>query len=102
MTKWQSIAVGILFLLSGLTSLVYETLWIRVISLGVASTSTAMSIVLAIFFLGLSVGSWLAGKFANQIRRPLAFYGVLEGIIGLYSGVLIYALFSLHEILALP
>jgi len=58
-----------------------------------------MSLVLSIFFLGLSLGSWIAGKFAWRMSRPILVYGVLEGLIGLYSAGLIYFLFSFHKIL---
>lgn len=95
-----AISIGLLFFLSGLTSLVYETLWVRVLSLGVGSTSTSLSIVLSIFFAGLSAGSWLAGKYISRVRRPVLFYGILEGAIGLYSLVLLPILFEFQYILS--
>lgn len=96
----RALLIGSLFFVSGLTSLVYQSLWIRVLSLGVGSTSTSMSIVLSIFFAGLSLGSWWAGKIAARIQRPVLWYGVIEGVIGLYSLVLLPILFSFHAILA--
>jgi len=91
--------IAVLFFLSGLTSLVYETLWIRVLSLGVGSTSASMGLVLSIFFFGLSMGSFIAGKFSYKIKRPLLTYGILEGLIGIYSLGIIYVLFDFHKIL---
>jgi spermidine synthase len=91
--------IAVLFFFSGLTSLVYETLWIRILSLGVGSTSASMGLVLSIFFFGLSMGSFIAGKFSHKVKRPLLTYGVLEGLIGLYSLVVIYILFDFHKIL---
>ncbi len=90
-----------LFFLSGVTSLVYETIWIRVISLGVGSTSAAMSIVLGLFFLGLSLGSWLSSRWITKYSRPLLIYAVLEGLIGLVGVGLIYGLIHFHSLLAL-
>lgn len=90
-----------LFVLSGATSLVYETLWIRVLSLGVGSTSASMSLVLAVFFLGLSVGSYLSGKFTIRVRSPILAYGLIEGVIGLYALFVLSPLFHLHRVLAL-
>ncbi|MBF0360158.1 MAG: fused MFS/spermidine synthase [Oligoflexia bacterium] len=90
----------ILFLFSGMTGLVYESIWIRVLSLGVGATSTSMSIVLSIFFFGLSIGSFIASKYAERINNPLLFYGITEGFIGLYTPFLIYILINFHKILA--
>ncbi len=90
-----------LFFFSGATSLVYETLWIRVLSLAVGSTSAAMSLVLALFFLGLSVGSWLSARWLTHYARPLRLYAILEGVIGIVCLPLIYALLNFHHILSL-
>ncbi len=92
--------ISALFFLSGATSLVYETLWIRVLSLAVGSTSAAMSLVLALFFLGLSAGSWLSARWLTRLHRPLRTYALLEGLIGITSAVLIYGLVHFHSILA--
>lgn len=97
----SALLVGSLFFLSGATSLVYQNLWIRTLSLGVGSTSASMSIVLSIFFFGLALGSYLSGKIASRIDRPLVFYGYVEGLIGIYAIGAIYILFNFHSIMAL-
>ena len=94
------VVICALFILSGITSLVYETLWIRVLSLGVGSTSSSMSIVLSIFFFGLSIGSYLSGTGVAKLKNPLRTYGLIEGAIGLYSFGLIYVLLQCGKILA--
>ena len=60
-----------------------------------------MSIVLSIFFFGLSLGSWITGRVANAIKRPILFYGILEALIGVYSFFLIYVLFDFHHVLGI-
>jgi spermidine synthase len=95
------IFISILFLLSGFSSLVFQTLWIRILSLGVGSTSAAMSMVLGIFFSGLAAGSWLAGKYSHKLKSPLLTYGWIEASIGIYALILLPMLFSFHEILSL-
>lgn len=89
------------FFLSGLTSLVYETIWTRMLSLIFGHTVLAISTVLAVFMGGLALGSYLLGRWVDDSRRrpmeglwrwlgtgnssvPLRLYGILEGIIGLY------------------
>lgn len=92
--------IAFLFILSGATSLVYEMLWIRVLSLGVGSTSASMSLVLTTFFLGLSIGSYVAGRHANGLKFPLLVYGGLEFLLGLISLVILPLLFRFHSLLA--
>ncbi len=89
----------IMFFCSGLSSLIYQVIWIRQLSLAVGSTSASMSLVLSIFFLGLAGGSFLVGKFHHKIKNPLLAYGKLEGFIGLYSAVLVYILFHFQTLL---
>ncbi len=91
--------IALCFLFSGATSLVYETLWIRMLSLGVGSTATSMSLVLSIFFFGLGLGSYFAGRFHHRIKNPLLFYGLIEGGIGLYGLLVYFPLFDFHLVL---
>ncbi len=101
MKRSLMLLIGSLFLVSGSTGLIYETLWIRILSLGVGSTSSSMSLVLSIFFLGLALGSFLSGKYSYKIQNPLKAYGILELIIGLYASVLVFPLIQLHKLIAL-
>lgn len=74
-----------LFLFSGATSLVYETLWERQLHLIVGTSQVAVITVLAAFMTGLALGGFVAGRFADRVRRPLQTYAILEGTIGLYA-----------------
>jgi len=81
-----SSAVGLCFVVSGATGLIYEVLWARMLGLVFGATTLAVSTVLAAFMGGLALGSALAGKFARRIQRPLSTYGWME------IGVAAYAL----------
>lgn len=77
-----------LFFVSGLSSLILESVWVRMMILVFGSTTFAISTVLTAFMGGLALGSWLAGRRAERLanpRRALAIYGLLELGIGLYS-----------------
>lgn len=74
-----------LFLFSGATSLVYETLWERQLHLVVGTSQVAVITVLAAFMTGLAAGGFLAGRVADRVRKPLQAYALLEGAIGLYA-----------------
>src|ERR1051325_5015457 len=85
MTTYSKI-IGLCFVLSGATGLIYEVLWARMLGLVFGATTLAVSTVLAAFMGGLALGSALAGKFARRVQRPLSTYGWME------IGVAAYAL----------
>src|SRR6266851_2161018 len=71
---------------SGLTSLIYQVAWMRELRLVFGFSTAASGAVVAIFLGGLGLGSWLLGRRADEVRRPLHFYGRLElGIGGRHS-----------------
>ena len=75
----------LLFLLSGATSLVYESLWARQLHLVVGTSQLAISIVLAAFMAGLTLGGLVAARYGHLIRRPLIAFAALEGFVALYA-----------------
>ncbi|MEP6742535.1 MAG: fused MFS/spermidine synthase [bacterium] len=88
--------VGICFFLSGLTGLIYEVLWARMLGLVFGATTLAVSTVLAAFMGGLALGSAVAGRLGSRLRRPVRAYGVLEIGIALYA-IAVPSLFGLIE-----
>jgi len=83
-----------LFLFSGFSSLIYQVVWTRLLVLVFGSTTYATSTVLGVFMGGLALGSFIAGRLADRIKKPLLWYGILEGIIGLWA-LLVPILFQL-------
>src|SRR6201988_2258749 len=79
------VLIGICFVFSGAAGLIYEVLWARMLGLLFGATTLAVSTVLAAFMGGLALGSALAGKFAQRIRKPLSVYGLMEILIALYA-----------------
>lgn len=75
----------LLFFMSGISGLIYESIWSRYIRLFVGSAATAQILVLALFMGGMSLGALLAGRFISRVRAPVVVYGVIEGLIGLYA-----------------
>jgi spermidine synthase len=81
-----AVVVYLLFFLSGMTSLIYEVVWVRKFGLVFGITTYAVSTVLAAFFAGLAIGSYVAGRIIDRTRaHPLLVYGILEGAIGVYA-----------------
>ncbi len=75
--------VILLFLMvSGSCGLVYEILWMKMLTLVIGNTVFSITTVLTAFMGGLALGSFLAGRFIDKIKDPLRTYGILEGGIG--------------------
>lgn len=82
-----AVLLGI-FLLSGATSLVYQILWVRVLSLTLGSTVFAISLVISAFMAGLALGSAWLGRRVDRQGAPLRTYAWLELGIGVAALVL--------------
>ena len=83
----RRIVLGVFFL-SGACGLVYEVVWMRMLTLVFGATAVATSTVLASFFAGLALGSFLFGRAADRARRPLAVYALLEAGVGVTAFVM--------------
>lgn len=68
----------LLFFCSGLTSLIYEVLWLKELGLLFGNASYAMATTLTAFFAGLGAGSWYWGGRAVRSANALRLYGLLE------------------------
>ena len=77
--------VLLIFMLSGVSGLIYQVIWARQLALIFGNTTTSVTIVLAAFMAGLALGSALAGRSLVQRRNPMQLYAVLEGGIGAYA-----------------
>jgi spermidine synthase len=75
--------IYLLFFLSGLSGLIYQVVWVRVFGNVFGNTVYSASIVIAVFMLGLGVGSYVVGawadrRYAQQPDSLLRAYGVVE------------------------
>jgi spermidine synthase len=77
--------IGVCFVLSGATGLIYEVLWARMLGLVFGATTLAVSTVLAAFMGGLALGSALAGRLSPRIKEPIAAYGRIEIAVAIYA-----------------
>jgi len=69
---------ALLLFISGSAALVYQVLWIKQLSLVVGVEVYAITTGISAFFAGLALGSWLFGRWADRLARPLLLYAVLE------------------------
>ncbi|MBW1996634.1 MAG: fused MFS/spermidine synthase, partial [Deltaproteobacteria bacterium] len=90
----------VLFFFSGLTGLIYEVLWTRMIVKIIGSAPFAVSIVLTVFMGGLALGSYIASRTVDRVTEPfklIPIYGILELITGGFA-LLLPALLFLFEL----
>ena len=78
-------ALFICFFLSGVAALLYEVVWVRMLTQIFGSTAYAVATVLAGFMAGLALGSFVFGRIVDRERNYLQLYGWLELGIGIYG-----------------
>jgi len=82
-----------LFFFSGISSLIYQVVWTRMLTLVFGHTIYSVSVVLSAFMAGLGLGSYLYGTTIDKFGKPLLIYGKVELLIGL-SAAFLSLLFS--------
>lgn len=83
-TRLRLVALA-LFVLAGISALIYEVTWVRLLSLDFGVSVYAVSAVLTAFMAGLALGSWLFGRLAARLAtRPAR-----GALLGLYALLLI-------------
>jgi len=70
--------VTAIFFASGAASLTLQVVWFKQLQFVLGSATFSVSVTVASFFFGLSVGSMLGGRCADAVTRPLRVYGFLE------------------------
>jgi len=66
----------LLFFFSGACGLVYEVVWMRMLTLVFGATAFATSTILASFFAGLALGSFSFGRVIDRGGNPLKIWGL--------------------------
>lgn len=84
----------VLFFASGASSLVFETIFARLLTYTFGNTAHAVSTVLAAFLGGLALGAYIIGRWVDRRPPSLWIYGVLEALVALYC-LFIPSLFGL-------
>jgi spermidine synthase len=71
-------AVYVVIALSGLTALAAEVIWTRILSLLFGATVYSFSLILAVFLIGLGIGSSLGSALARGMARPRLALGACQ------------------------
>lgn len=70
------------FVLSGFSGLIYQSIWTQYLGLFLGHSSYAQSLVLLLFMGGMAGGAWLVSRRSISLKRPLLAYAVIELVIG--------------------
>ena len=76
---------ALVFALSGISGLIYESVWSHYVKLILGHAAFSQTLVLAIFMGGMAAGSWLASRFSPRLRSLLLAYALVEAAIGLIA-----------------
>jgi len=88
----MAVVLCLIFFLSGVAALLFETLWFQQAGLVIGNSVWASSVVLAGFMSGLSLGNGLAGHYGSRVARPLRLYALLELAIAVTGIALVYGI----------
>lgn len=94
----NQVICSILFFFSGFAALIYELLWVRKFGLIFGNTTHAAAAVFSAYMAGMALGAAFFGRRASRAQRPIAWYGWLQILIGLYALALPLLLHALREV----
>ena len=81
----KSYIIAALFFFSGISGLIYEVVWARLLAIVFGSTVYATSTILVAYMAGLSIGSYFGGRLADRLKNPVKFFGFCEFGIGAFA-----------------
>jgi len=74
-----------IFVISGFTGLIYESIWAQYLRLFLGHAAYAQTVVLAMFMGGMALGSWLVARYSTRFRQLLWGYLLVEAVIGIFG-----------------
>jgi predicted membrane-bound spermidine synthase len=86
MTTIRGVVIYVLFLLSGLSALLYQIAWQRTLMLIYGSNTESVAMVVSAFLVGLGLGNILGGALSARVRvSPLVLFALAEVLIASYG-----------------
>src|ERR1700730_1522422 len=102
-SNWSSasrvaILSSVLFV-SGIGSLIFETLWLRLSGLTFGNSIWSAALILSSFMAGLALGNAIAASWRFRRWRPLHLYAVLELAVAFFGCTIVFGLPLLGELM---
>ncbi|MEO8001021.1 MAG: spermine synthase [Arenimonas sp.] len=95
----RSTSLLLLFAFSGVSGLIYQSVWSHYLGLTLGHAAYAQTLVLAIFMGSMAVGAWLASKKSSAWKNPIGAYAIIEAVIGIF-GILFHSIFVAYSSLS--
>ena len=83
--------LSVILFLSGISALIFETLWLRLSGLAFGNSTWAAALILSSFMAGLALGTAMAAS-AKFRARPLKLYAALEIAVAVFGCTIVFAL----------
>jgi len=90
--------LSVVLFLSGISALIFETLWLRLSGLAFGNSIWAAALILSSFMAGLALGTAVAASSKLRIR-PLKLYAALEIAVAVFGCTIVFALPIIGELL---
>jgi predicted membrane-bound spermidine synthase len=90
--------LSVVLFLSGISALIFETLWLRLSGLAFGNSIWAAALILSSFMAGLALGTAIAASL-KLWTRPLKLYAALEVAVALFGCTIVFALPIIGELL---
>src|SRR3954470_19788818 len=100
MSEKRTVLLCSIFFGSGVSALIFETLWFRQAGLAFGNSVWASTLVLSGFMGGLAVGNGLAARYADRVRNAVRAYAIAEVAIAVSGIGLVYLLPILGAVFA--
>src|SRR5438270_2929556 len=91
--------LSVVLFLSGISALIFETLWLRLSGLAFGNSIWAAALILSSFMAGLALGTAIAASAKLHRMRPLKLYAALEIAVAVFGCTIVFALPITGELL---
>lgn len=85
----------LLFFISGISGLIYESIWSQYLKQFLGHAAYAQTLVLVIYMGGMAVGAWIAGEGSKKFRNLLLVYAVVQISLG-FLALVFHGLFTTY------
>lgn len=92
--KYLPSVILLSYALSGFTTMALEVVWTRALVFFVGSSTYAFSIILIVFLLGISLGSFVISLFVDKLKKPVFTFGIMELVLGSAALVSAFVIFK--------